>query len=531
MSPSDEEVKTQFLEAHFFWSKTMQPLISKLEPVPTQALKLPISIKLNTDLVNQLKACLQKGTKAKLIIKDGGFLLRVGELEYPCPALAETSRLDVYDGTNCFKGRIQTRLNVITDAKQIKEYARSATQPSSAKRLTMRELLKEPEFRAPQLASSSVASIAPYAPDCANNTLRFLYFSALGPVTSNTLCRRLLLAPGEILHLLGQYSQPYNPHDLFIADDVYAHDEHGDGDHPTYILKDKSYKEMMPWTWDHYTSDERSIVLHNIQNGLKRLGFLETHPLRRKIIEEPRSVDEGHKKALALGGGLLKQRKSPVKRSLTASLQLLPPHQASAMAGSPIKTESKKRKPAVLSSSSDDEKMVLEKRVPRRAPSAKTRADSNSSSNQSSGMQGAVGLDNNSTSPSSINEEPEESAGTNESKFQKKLQFYNNLATKFKIKHREYEGLYKSLQGRALADKRKHLTRLFELHNQLAEWKRKLWDFDNETKVKLDIMTLNKHKKAATAGSKAAAGAPAAKRQLNPKLPVKPTLYSRSLDY
>ena len=80
---------------------------------------------------------------------------------------------------------------------------------------------------------------------------------------------------------------------------------------------------------------------------------------------------------------------------------------------------------------------------------------------------------------------------------QKRFQYYSMLADKFKAKYKEYETLYNSLKSnpKSSTNDKKQLVQLFELHNSLSEWKRKLWDFDNENKLKLNIMNLSKHKK------------------------------------
>ena len=53
------------------------------------------------------------------------------------------------------------------------------------------------------------------------------------------------------------------------------------------------------------------------------------------------------------------------------------------------------------------------------------------------------------------------------------IEYYINLAQKFKTKYQEYIELYKS---------KKDLKKLVELHNMLADWKTQLWEFDERVK-------------------------------------------------
>lgn len=47
------------------------PSVAKLEPVRQLGVTNPISIKLTTDLVKQLRSCAEQGLNARLIVKDG----------------------------------------------------------------------------------------------------------------------------------------------------------------------------------------------------------------------------------------------------------------------------------------------------------------------------------------------------------------------------------------------------------------------------------------------------------------------------
>ncbi|CAH2352455.1 hypothetical protein CLIB1423_06S06810 [[Candida] railenensis] len=635
--------------------------ISSLHPVPSRLQEpAPISIKLNAEIINQLKQCKSSGIKAKLIVKDGQYSIKIDKSEYPCSALPETSRIDVYDGgadydlDYKFKGRISTRLNVLTDPKMIKEYfKRPPTSTSSHFNTPIPTPTSTPT---PKLGPGSSVLTAPNTVKQLNTTSptlyasnedglsKFLYFAALGPVSIKTLCQSLKLSEKEVSSFLSQYSQVYNPNDSFIIDDIFSRNEGENGSQTSYILKDKSYKELKPWDWAYYTDDERSLIIHNIHNALTRLGFSETHPLRRKLTERRSSSVEADddsnspiKKSSSLGGGMLKQRKvSPVKRSQTSSPRP-PVTQAESTNNnnnsnnnennndnsiehtnsngnnstsfsknsnvSPLKEKAFKRKLSLSSASSSDDEKPLGSVIAsdknssvgykRRRTVGRGRTSSNSSSGSggsSTSMNSIGNGGDNYTSPSSINEESEnepsppaipqlsstparlQTANSSTqlfsfqepSKEQKKLQFYNNLALKFKVRYKEYEELYKTLQLTSSSsstlsastptingnsDKKRNITKLFELHNQLAEWKRKLWDFDNESKTKSKIMTLQKHKKNLSDGTgKSQSLSPSIpqsqivsshtsvpvqmkKRAEPPKLPMKPTAFNRSLDY
>lgn len=640
-------------------------LISTLQAQPQLPSQFtPISIKLNADLINKFKACLKNGVKVKLIVKDGQYLIKMpdNELNYPCPATAENSRTDIYGGDeNSFKGRISTRLNVLTDSKLIKDYTRrqqltpsaippvlnaavsasvsasasasalaSATTPNASKvavtsTTAVDSIPPSSSSLSSSLSSSSSKNPTPSStPQPTNSTpalpiidyassespiSRFLYFSALGPISLKSLCSSLKLTPLVIRSFLDQYSQIYNPNDSFIIDDIFPRSTTPNGPE-TYILKDKSYKEVKPWNWSYYSDDERSLIIHNIHNALTRLGFLETHPLRKKLTKKSTSVeDEESPKRQTLGGGILKLKEAKIKRSSTVSPrpQSIPPLSASAPPTAPSSSLAtfpsngsplKKRKLSLSSTSSSEDEKPLSKKIHRKKDIGNIRGRTSSNGGSTSSTISTNGnstsgivISDTYTSPSSINEELEQetsppataipysttrtiSASTSaapaavplastslESKNQKKLQFYTNLSLKFKLKYKDYEKLYKILQTTTISsslEKKKNLTKLFELHNQLSEWKRKLWDFDSESKLKLNIMTLSKHKKTPakvrkisqptvpTVTSSAIPGSltvplktqslspsipPTRELKKNPRLPVKPTMFNKTLDY
>ena len=121
----------------------------------------------------------------------------------------------------------------------------------------------------------------------------------MGPITYNHIVD--LLDYTKIDHLLDDYGQVYNDQDQFIQEDRFPYidsnnnsnddsDDDMDEEVQRFILKDKSYKELTPWKWN-YTNYERNSILNNVNNALTRIGFSQSHPLRRKIVEPPNEDD------------------------------------------------------------------------------------------------------------------------------------------------------------------------------------------------------------------------------------------------
>lgn len=492
----------------------------------------------------------------------------------------ETSRIDIYQKPQqTYYGRISTRLNVITDPRSIKDYMRVARTSSPIPTISNQPLLPskgQQSTSKPKAATEVITT--PYAANVPNKITRLLYLLALGPMTKTNISLRTQLSETDLEPLLSTHAQPYNPNDSFIIDDIFPNGGiiNDDDESVPYILKDKSYKDLRPWEWQFYSDEERNLIIHNIHNALTRLGFLETHPLRRKICDKPgptnsttNAIDTSLKKS-TLGGGILTglSKKSPIRKaspkpiggvtqtniSNDTNVINLTSNNINNIGGSPLKNN--KRKLSSSSSSSDDEKLPNKKRPTRKGLSKNSINESGT--NLRTGIHNTNQIttghvSDSSTSPSSINEELEpERINLNqytsgrlasphialaESKDLKKLQFYNNLALKFKLKYKEYEELYKQLQNNSNKSngEKKNVTRLFELHNQLSEWKRKLWDFENQSKLKLDIMTLQKHRKpVGKSQSESPSMTPVARKRTappEPRLPMKPALFQRSLDY
>ena len=395
-----------------------------------------VAFRLNSDFIKSVKTA---KSSPKLVVRDGQVSIRLSPTqEYPCSSQLENSPMEIYD-KNHFLGSVTSKLTVITDKKLIRDHIR---RPQTTV-LPSPTLPQRPASALPAVRQQRPKNYAPYvilADASGSNSssdiiATLMAFFSLCPATRDEL-ERQLRAPAKVVDgFIANYTQPYNPADVFTGGDVFAYNAVKAHDH--FVLKDRAYKELRPWQWN-YSDDERQFVLKNTHNALTRLGFLETHPLRRKICDQPQEGEIVPKK-LALGGGLLTS-KSP-NRPVSAS---------------PLKRRSD------VSSSDDDERRKRKK------------------------------SDTECTSPSSIDD-----SGDDDDRATKRTQYYANLAIKFRAKYQEYERLYSTLKThpkRNNGDK-KDLSRLFEMHSTLAEWKKKLWDFDNESRTKSDIMAMAKHKK------------------------------------
>jgi len=463
-------------------------------------------MKLNNEVISQFKTCLAKGTNPKLVVKDGNFTIKISdELVFPCTKIPDRPTLDVYSGNNdgyVLEGRIDSKLTVLTDPKQIRDHLKTMSH-HMIKKDVANMAVKKTSSEVPQLSTSAPTSplnTNPYAVDMndfkADIMLKFLSLLALGPTTKEAVVKKLKVSSQDLDSLFTSHAQIYNPNDSFISDDNFPNEDLESDEVDHYILKDKSYKDLKPWSWNWYSERERHMIINNIHNALTRLGYLETHPLRKKICDEPAGTNNANQRRSTLGGGILisKTKKSPMKRSQTESPR--PPSEAFVaksadrpkQSGSPLKT-TQKRKMTTSASNSDEDRSYKKKKT-----------DSDSHTSPSSSI-------NDDDSQISINDAIDTmgknraiAAETDEdhtSHKRKRFQYYSTLADKFKEKYKEYETLYNSLKSnpKNSTNDKKQLVRLFELHNNLSEWKRKLWDFDNENKLKLNIMNLSKHKK------------------------------------
>lgn len=392
-----------------------------------------VGIRLNSEFLRIAKA---NQAKPKLIVRNGQATIRFSAAEeYPCSVQNEKTAVDIYDDWK-YSGSVSQKWTVITDKRLIRNHAKRTQVPV----LPSPSLPQRPASALPAVRQARPKNYRLYVVGAGSDAVATLMaFVALGPATKDELVHQLQ-APAEMVNsFISNYTQPYNPSDAFTGGDVFAYP--ASEPRHCFVLKDRAYKELRPWQ-NEYSDDERQTVLKNTNNALTRLGFLDTHPLRRKICERPLEGTAAPKK-LALGGGLLVS-KSPAKNNGTSSGTL------------PLKRRSD------VSSSDDEERRKRKK------------------------------SDSECTSPSSIDE-----SGDDDDRQDKRVQYYTQLAAKFRAKYHEYEQLYGALktQPKRSASDKKDLARLFEMHTTLAEWKKKLWAFDTASRSRSDIMAMAKHKK------------------------------------
>lgn len=449
---------------------------------------------------------------------------------FPCTQIPENLKFDIYnnDGPSYqFQGTVNHRLNVISDVKQAREYLKNLP----ANKAVVSEKTKVTHNFINDSPSSLSLNHNPYTiavSDPQSAILqKFLSLVALGPLPKPEIAKNLVNISSQDLNLLcSNYLQTFDRNDTFIQDDVFPnqHNSPSAPDETCLILKDKSYKDLKPWHWKWYNNFERNLILNNINNALTRLGYLETHPLRRKIVNEPNDTLPSNDDS-KLGGGFIINRKNT-------------PHAASSLASSfntfkRSQTESPKLSDTNISPvrklSNKNSALVNESPV----RTKKTHSLSSSSSDDDDYNKKKFKSNDDSTSPSSLNDDNSSNDEKNPKTVvssQKKLQYYNNLAVKFKLNYKQYELLYNSLVNKKvmnIQDRKRKLIKLFELHSKLSEWKKILWDYHNENNLKKNIMNLSKHKKTTTtrpepSGVKAMAANSKFAQKLKPKL---------SLDY
>lgn len=299
-----------------------------------------------------------------------------------------------------------------------------------------------------------------------------------------------LMAPGNaqsqrtIEHALGSSSIVYDPKDNFMIDDHFPilecqgteADRNLYSETPHYILKDKLYKDLQLWKWP-YQAFERDLIIQNTHHALTRLGYSQTHPLRRKLCDEPPGQTSSQNapqdlRLNSLGGGFLASKRAPGRKAASSTT---PPISAPAStvpkkSSTPLFPRQVKRLVSSLS-------LALSQIIGQGHKRTKSEATSTIDL-----------LPSNPPSPS-----PDQSPT-------KRTDYFATLASKFASKYTEYEALYRSFPAlspspSAAADTKKELTKLYELHNTLSQWKKILWDYDRDCKQKPQMMTLSKHKK------------------------------------
>lgn len=554
-------------------------LISNLLPPQSNSSPISFSIKLTNDLIHLLKSN-GSNNKIKLIVKNGNVSIKLSEeLVLPCLPLPENLPVDIYSISNKststklvsqYDGRIINKLTVVTDSKKIKEinaanalssnhnnklgsYINGNTNSNSNNNNTNNRLTpsllvpSSPVSRRSAYSTYSNTTKNPYkislsSDNQASIIKKFIHLLALGPITYNHIVD--LLDYTKIDHLLDDYGQVYNDQDQFIQEDRFPYidsnnnsnddsDDDMDEEVQRFILKDKSYKELTPWKWN-YTNYERNSILNNVNNALTRIGFSQSHPLRRKIVEPPNEDDNRSEtkkpNGSSLGGGFLISSSSSVssnnkKRSTPTPVpsKANTPVNTTSKVNTPVNTTSKINTPVVSSSKVNTPVVAPPKattpvvasskastpvNIPPRntnsnsipSPPVKVKVNNKrkfSSSSSSSEDDDSKKL--NYTSPPSSEEEStsnnNNASGHNGVNSQKsKLDYYTNLAIKFKNKYKEYSELYNALLNKneiKAIDYKDNLMKLFKLHQNLTQWKKLLWDFDKESKLKNSLSDIH----------------------------------------
>ncbi|CAI5757792.1 unnamed protein product [Candida verbasci] len=510
-------------------------IISNLQPpIPNSKLPLPLpialSLKLNNNLIEDLKH--GKYSKVKLIVKDGNYSLKLVSKDgsddkiYRFRKLTEDLKVDIYsilkDSNSIYNGRIQNKLSIITDEKRIKQfnYSSATTTPNLSK-------VSTPVNKIEPLPTQSTYEVYKNSKIFENDLRSFLHLIALGPINKEHIKQLTNLNEDVLEKYLTTYCQVHNKNDPFTANDNYKYYESNG-----HILKDKSYRDLQPMKFP-YEHKEENLVVVLCNNALNRLGYSQNHPLRKKIIDKEEDHHEINQSKL--GGGFLSTHKkitsqpqspaitqaqnykrkeafnsqpqspaitlghekkesinsqppSPTinlhkkKESITSQPQSPAPFQthkkkesitSQPQSPAPFQTHKKKE-----STTSSPQSPIPEKSTTTTTTSTKRKL-SNSSSNSSSALSSdeeSKNKTNNYTSPPSSSEEVYEIN-------LKHMSYYQDIAMKFKSKYKEYNELYQSLQKHHEEDKDK-LVKLFEMHNVLANWKKILWDFDKESKMK-----------------------------------------------
>lgn len=541
-------------------------LISNLHPpqsissnsTPSTTTPISFSIKLTNDFINLLKNHSTPNNKIKLIVKNSNISIKLSDdLIFPCLPLPENLTVDIYsipsnNQISQFDGRIINKLTVITDAKKIKEIntTNSIISTSNSKinsRLTPSLLIPSSPINNQRSTYSIYSNVPnnPYKISLSKDSnyiivKKLIHLLALGPITYNHIVK--LLDYSKFDSILDDYGQVYNDQDQFIQEDRFPYidsnntrknddDEEEDDEVQRFILKDRSYKELRPWKWN-YTSYERNSILNNVNNALTRIGFSQSHPLRRKIVEPPNENDKEVKKPniSSLGGGFLisstssKKKSTPTPIPSKSNTPVVPTPTPAPAPTSSSSSFSKINSPMINSISAKTDTPVI--RPPSRninntpSPSSKLKLNNNNNNNDkrkfSSSSSSSEDDDSKKLNYTSPPSSEEESAGgtsssstttntnggvasnsNNETIYNNKdskLEYYTNLATKFKIKYKEYSELYNSLLTKndiKPMDYKENLLKLFKLHQNLSQWKKILWNFDKEIKSKNTLSGLH----------------------------------------
>ncbi|PSK74734.1 hypothetical protein CJJ07_005513 [Candidozyma auris] len=505
----------------------MAPSVSVLNP-PKPSAPRAVALRLNSDALASLQRLQRDGVVPKLVVKNGQYSIKVNEnLVYPCSSSTESLRFDVYapsheEGHFDFAGTVSSSI-----------HARSRT--------TKKPNISHREQSSLQQNPGAYAVAASDSKEAVST--KFLALLALGPITKQEVEVKLnashqhYVSTSELTLLFQTHTQVYSPNSKFTESDTYPSISLGlvkvDPDHfdDYVILKDKAYKEFRPWKWSWYTPYERSLIIENAHHALSRLGYSDTHPLRRRVTEK--SSENDTKKPVALGGGLLTSKDSgrkvpgspsPNKRSGTASPRMDTENKRKRPRNdtSPLKNTSDSKDQRYVASSSSSSSSEDERQSKKQKKEGQR---SNSSGSNQSTFSNATSY----TSPSSINEEQNDDS-EDDMKLSnlpraspalpskpihsgdKRQQYYKQLAQNFYTKYSEYKHLHEELvkdhKRGTVQEKKRRVMKLFEMHNLLAGWKRKLWDYHNESNMAQGIMHLSRHKKTNSGSGGGMASAP-----------------------
>lgn len=437
---------------------------------------------------------------------------------YRCTLKPSATQLDIYSENQdkyYYKGNLASQLDLIgKESPKIESHLQEATDNGLRER---RDVVDQNNSKEESKLIESAPKLPTQMPQFsinANDTIsdrisKVISFVALAPVSTDSIIKYTGIGRSELDTIIEEYLQVYPKNGFFVVQDRFPYQSHAEPGSNRYILKDKTYKELKPWQ-DWYSEGERLEITRNINNSLTRLGYLETHPIRRKICEGP-LFDLSNSKKGALGGGMLvrKNLKPQFRKAATAPVssegengaftpktqqehasdfpkkEILPTKQLSQSSTKGISLFGLQHS-SVSSSDlpSHERNSRKRKRSPlREASFAPTVQQSRSVS------QGPTLRDKQPPKPVFSDEDTPDPVS-------KRYRYFFNLAAKFRLQYKEYESLYHTLNEHreSTPDFRRQLERLHRLHHTLLEWKRSLWDFDEKRKQRSKIMALSKHK-------------------------------------
>lgn len=362
------------------------------------------SLKLTADTIGYLK----KASRPKLVVKNGDIFIRLEDRLLPCSKTKESPNLNIFnieDITAVYKGNVDTRLQIVTDLKRIKQLTRKLALST-----------RSPKFKDVDYIKNLEQKFALTNDSIEESHLKFISVLCLGPTNIQKLGELNFKAP-LLTEMINIYCSKYAYSVRFNS----TIDEYVNGreysDEYDLVLKDKVYKDLRPNGL--FDKEELDIIYNNIYNSLTRLGYSETHPIRKKISD----------KAI-----LFKTNLGINENSVKVA------NKSEKTPGTP-KYNSESGIASKLSNNKSNIIKVENKRIKKRSYD--------------------------STSPSSIDSDYDVDVEA--------------LASKFKFKYQEYAKLYSDLKDRKATNKDKQdLTRLYEMHNYLKQIKVELTKINSE---------------------------------------------------